>query len=177
MGWLIHAITSFMIAGTAVAGVAEHETATAHAMEALGSDPERLEIFLRSMPKGGDLHMHMDGAVNAERFIDWAVADHLCVDRVSLTIVNPPCRAPQQVPIQAAIEDEGFYHRLIDIMSMRDFVPGVESAHDHFFASFQHFEELNRNHMGDMVAELASQAAAEHVLYLEIMVSPRMPQA
>ena len=174
IGWLFHAITTLMIAGTAMAAVADHGAATAHAMEALGSDPQRLEIFLRAMPKGGDLHMHMDGAVHAERFIDWAAGDHLCVDRVSLTIIDPPCHSPRQVPIEQAIEDEDFYHRLIDVMSMRDFVPGAQSAHDHFFGSFQHFEALNRNHMGDMVAELATQAAAEHVLYLEIMVSPQM---
>ena len=182
VGRMVRTITALLMAGTAVAadgvastpGVTEHEAATAHAMGALGADPQRLEIFLRAMPKGGDLHMHMDGAVHAERFIEWAAADHQCVDRTSLTILDSPCRGPKQVPIQEAIENEDFYHRLIDVMSMRDFVPGAESAHDHFFASFQHFEALNRSHVGDMVAELATQAAAEHVLYLEIMVSPQM---
>ena len=157
--------------------LAERETATARAMEAFGTDPQRLEIFLRAMPKGGDLHMHMGGAVYAERFIDWASADHLCVDRVSLTIIDPPCRGPKQITVQEAIENEDFYHRLIDIMSMRDFVAGAQSAHDHFFASFQHFQTLIRDHSGDMVAELATQAAAEHLLYLEVMISPQMLSA
>jgi adenosine deaminase len=143
-------------------------------MQALGSDPQRLEIFLRAMPKGGDLHMHLAGAVHAERFIDWAVADHMCVDRTSLTLVEPPCHGPEQVPVQEAIASEDFYHRLIDVMSMRDFVPGVESGHDHFFGAFQHFQVVNLGHSGDMVAEVAAQAAAEHVQYLEIMISPRM---
>ena len=31
--------------------VAEHEVATAHVMEERDSDPQRLEIFLRAMPK------------------------------------------------------------------------------------------------------------------------------
>ena len=157
--------------------VAEHEAATARAMEALSSDPQRLEIFLRRMPKGGDLHMHMDGAVYAERFIEWAAADHLCIDWETLTIIDPPCRGPEQSPAQKAIGDEDFYHRLIDVMSMRDFVPGAQSAHDHFFASFQHFQALDRGHAGDMAAELAAQAAAEHVLYLEVMISPQMLSA
>jgi len=158
-------------------GVAEHEAATAHVMEGLGSDPQRLEIFLRAMPKGGDLHMHLSGAVYAERMIGWAAADHLCVDRTSLTLLESPCRAPDQDLVEEAIKDEGFYHRLIDIMSMRDFVPGTQSGHDHFFAGFHHYQILNLSHSGDMVAEVASQAAAEHVQYLEIMISPQMLSA
>ena len=116
--------------------VAEHEAATAHVMEGLGSDPQRLEVFLRAMPKGGDLHMHLAGAVYAESMIGWAAADHLCVDRTSLTLRAPPCSTPDQVLVEDVIKDEGFYHRLIDIMSMRDFVPGAESGHDHFFDGF-----------------------------------------
>jgi adenosine deaminase len=50
------------------------------------------------MPKGGDLHMHMDGAVYAERFIEWAAADHSCVDRVSLSIGRSSLPRPQAAP-------------------------------------------------------------------------------
>jgi adenosine deaminase len=96
------------------------------------------------------------------------------VDRVSLSIVEPPCREPNQIPVQQAIENEDFYHRLIDIMSMRDFVPGLESRHDHFFDAFGHFQVVSLSHGGDMVAEVAARAATEHVQYLEIMVSPQM---
>jgi len=178
-------ISLLLLANAAVAAdiapvapsIAEHEAATAHAMEELGSDPQRLEIFLRAMPKGGDLHMHLSGAVYAEPMIAWAAADHLCVDRVSLTFLAPPCRTSDQVLVEDAIKDEGFYHRLIDIMSMRDFVPGAQSGHDHFFAGFQRYQVLNLGHSGDMVAEVAAQAAAEHVQYLEIMISPQMLSA
>ena len=157
--------------------VVESEAATARVMEGISSDPQRLEIFLHAMPKGGDLHMHLAGAVAAERMIGWAAADHLCVDRVSLTLVKPPCQGPDAVLVEEAIGDENFYHRLIDVMSMRDFVPGAQSGHDHFFDSFLHFQAVDHDHAGDMVAEVAAQAAAEHVQYLEVMISPQMPAA
>jgi adenosine deaminase len=32
------------------------------------------------MPKGGDLHMHLSGAVYAETFLKEAAADNLCVN-------------------------------------------------------------------------------------------------
>ena len=168
---LLMAGAAITAAAVAAAG---NETSTAHVMEEIGTDPQRLEMFLRAMPKGGDLHMHLAGAVAAESMIGWAATDHLCVDRVSLSIVGPPCREPNQIPVEQAIDNEDFYHRLIDIMSMRDFVPGLESGHDHFFDAFGHFQVVSLSHGGDMVAEVAAQAAAEHVQYLEIMVSPQM---
>src|SRR5208283_1081728 len=39
-----------------------------------------LEAFLARMPKGGDLHMHLSGAVYAETFLKEAAADNLCVN-------------------------------------------------------------------------------------------------
>jgi adenosine deaminase len=39
----------------------------------------RLYAFLRNMPKGADLHMHLSGAIYAETFIDEAARAGLCV--------------------------------------------------------------------------------------------------
>src|SRR5579875_1189604 len=48
-----------------------------NAAKALGT-PE-LYAFLKPMPKGGDLHMHLSGAVYAETFIREAAEQGLCV--------------------------------------------------------------------------------------------------
>ena len=45
-----------------------------------------LRAFLEKMPKGGDLHLHLSGAVYAETLVDEAVADHLCFDTTSLSL-------------------------------------------------------------------------------------------
>ena len=45
------------------------------------------------MPKGGDLHSHLSGAIYAESMIDWAAEDGLCVDTKSLVLQKPPCDA------------------------------------------------------------------------------------
>src|ERR1700722_2354479 len=44
------------------------------------SSPLALRVWLRNMPKGGDLHNHIFGAVYAETWIKDAVDDHMCVD-------------------------------------------------------------------------------------------------
>src|SRR5262249_59037202 len=64
---------------------------TAVRFEALRSDHTALRAFLRRMPKGGDLHVHLSGAVYAERVIGFAVLDGLCVRLSDLSIVEPPC--------------------------------------------------------------------------------------
>src|ERR1700679_3148659 len=47
-----------------------------------------LDAFLAKMPKGGDLHMHLSGAVYAETFLKDAAADGLCVNPKALNFVK-----------------------------------------------------------------------------------------
>jgi adenosine deaminase len=140
--------------------------------------PPLLEAFLRRFPKGGDLHNHLSGAVYAESLIGWAGDDGLCVDRPTLTLKPPPCDAARNLPAVAdAARDSALYSALIQAFSMRDFVPGRESGHDHFFASFAKFGAATARRSGDMLAEAATRAAADRVSYLELMESPGMSAA
>ena len=43
-------------------------------------DPLALLAFLREMPKGGDLHNHLSGAIYAESYLRWAAEDS-CASR------------------------------------------------------------------------------------------------
>src|SRR5260370_16083870 len=140
--------------------------------------PPMLEAFLRRFPKGGALHNHLSGAVYAESLIRWAGDDGLCVDRPTLTLKAPPCDAVRNLPAVAdATRDPALYSALIQAFSMRDFVPGRESGHDHFFASFGKFSAATARRSGDMLAEAATRAASDHVSYLDLMESPAIPPA
>ncbi|HTM41069.1 MAG TPA: hypothetical protein VL177_09165, partial [Terriglobales bacterium] len=63
------------------------EQRTARYLESVRHQPSLLFAFLQQMPKGGDLHNHLYGAVYAESFIQWAAQDGLCVDRTSMTLL------------------------------------------------------------------------------------------
>src|SRR5215213_9967090 len=52
---------------------------------------------------------------------------------------------------------------------MRDFTPGVESAHDHFFATFDKFGATQSIRKGYALAEAATRAASQGVHYLELL--------
>ncbi len=140
----------------------------ARGFEMVRHRPPLLRAFLQRMPKGGDLHTHLVGAIYAESYIAWAAADGLCVDPVTLGFVQPPCTAKKRKAVDA-LTDQAFYDNIIDAISARNFVPGTTSGHDQFFASFAKFGPAGANHRGDMLAEVAQRAAAQHVTYLEIM--------
>jgi len=155
------------------APAASAEQKTARYFESVRNQPLLLHAFLRQMPKGGDLHNHLSGAVYAESFIQYAAKDGLCVDLNALALAQPPCDAAAGKPnASVALQDSTLYGHLLDALSMRQFVAGAESGHDHFFATFGKFGAATNGHTADMLAEARSRAAAGHLQYLETMFNP-----
>jgi adenosine deaminase len=138
------------------------------------------------MPKGGDLHMHLMGAVYPETLIKDAAADNMCVDMTTGTLVanadkanaataSPVC-ASGAVPVANAFQNRRMYDALVDFWSMRSFVPteGV-SAHDQFFLVFDRNDPnsaMDARHAGEWLDEVATRAAAQNEQYLEVMHIP-----
>ena len=152
---------------------ASAEQKTARYFESVRNQPLLLHAFLQQMPKGGDLHNHLSGAIYAESFITWAAQDGLCVDRNALALAQPPCDATAGKPsATVALQDSTLYGHLLDALSMRQFVAGAESGHDHFFATFGKFGAATNGRTADMLAEARSRAAAGHLQYMELMFNP-----
>ncbi len=152
---------------------ASSESTTARYFESIRNQPLLLHAFLQEIPKGGDLHNHLSGAVYAESFIAYAVQDGLCVDRINLSFTQPPCDPASGKPsANVALQDTTLYGHLLDAFSMRQFIPGTESGHDHFFATFGKFGVATNGHTAEMLAEVRSRAAAGHLQYMELMFNP-----
>jgi len=150
------------------------EERTSRYLASIHNNPSLLLAFLREMPKGGDLHNHLAGAIYAENWIDYAAADNLCVDRTTSSLLPPPCdvscaKYTNKPAIRCAYGDHVMYNQLIDAWSMRNFSRSEDSGHDHFFATFDKFELASLNSVGDQLAEVSARAAADHVTYLELM--------
>ena len=147
------------------------EAATVRRMAAIRDEPLLLRAFLRDMPKGGDLHSHLSGAVYAESYLRWAAEDKLCLVIATMTLVGGTCDAGTgRPPVTAVLQNAALYNQAIDAMSMRHWNPGL-NGHDHFFATFTKVGPATAR-TGDMLAEVTSRAAAEHVSYLELMLTP-----
>ena len=67
------------------------EDKAAKYMESVRRQPGLLLAFLQQMPKGGDLHVHLGGAIYAESMIDWASENALCVDRSTSKLIRASC--------------------------------------------------------------------------------------
>ncbi|HKV56560.1 MAG TPA: hypothetical protein VJN94_18135 [Candidatus Binataceae bacterium] len=149
------------------------------------NNPAIEHAFLYRMPKGGDIHNHLSGAILAESYIGWAAALNYCVcvnqkcgNSTQYTIVSPSSSPPAcdattgLSPIAQSIRAPAFYNALIDALSMRNFVStSPQSGHDHFFATFGKFGAISGVKTGAMLAQVASVWHAENVKYVELMLS------
>jgi hypothetical protein len=148
------------------------EAATARKLATIRNQPLALEAFLREMPKGGDLHNHFTGSIYAENYLRWAAEDQMCVLVATLTVTAGPCDAAAgKPPASAVIQNSTLYNDAIDALSMRNWPPNI-NGHHHFFQTFGRFGAVPRSRDGDMLAEITSRAAAEHVSYMELMLTP-----
>jgi adenosine deaminase len=169
------AVSRFLIVVILSALVAAQtaEQKTARYLDSIRKQPPLLLAFLHDIPKGGDLHSHLGGAVYAEDLIDFAASDNLCVDRTTSQLIAPPCDSCEKYTskpsIRCAYGDHILYNQIIDAWSMRNWRPGDESGHDHFFATFDKYGLATHDHAAELVATIIDRAAREHVQYIEFM--------
>ena len=163
-------VAAAALALACVAATSTPASRTARDFDAIRSNPPLLLAFLTAMPKGGDLHNHLSGSIYAESYLRWAAEDDLCVATATMTIVGGACDAQAaRPPARELVQNQALYAQAIDAMSMRHWDP-ASNGHDHFFAAFGKFGPPSSK-LGDMLAEVAARAAAEHVSYLEVMVT------
>jgi adenosine deaminase len=177
-------IVSFVVASACCLAVAAQSLSpadrTAQFLESARNNPAALMDFLERIPKGGDLHHHLTGAVYAESYIDYAVEDGLCLDRAAATLSPPPCDAAQgKVPAAQALTDFPLRNHVIDSWSIRNFVPAPDDrdVRHHFFSTFGKFDPVTNHHWGEMLAEVVHRAAVQHEIYLETMLTPDQGEA
>lgn len=149
------------------------EQRTSKYFDSIRKQPPLMLAFLHAMPKGGDLHVHLSGAVYAEDWIDFAASDGLCVERTTSVLLAPPCdpceKYREKPAIQCAYGDHVLYNQIIDAWSMRNWRGGEESGHDHFFATFDKFNLTSHLHTAEEIATVANRAGKEGVSYIEFM--------
>ena len=151
------------------------EQRTATYFESIRKSQPKLLAFLLKMPKGGDLHNHLSGAIYAERYIEWAAEKGLCINTstMALTVPASPSKCdPDQTPANKALTSSVLYRQMVDAWSMRNWQLSGQSGHDHFFDAFGRFGPATYDNNGKMLAEAVKSAARGRVFYLELMLTP-----
>ncbi|HHL43420.1 MAG TPA: adenosine deaminase, partial [Hellea balneolensis] len=139
--------------------------------ESIRNNKIELREFVQAMPKGGDLHNHLFGAVYAESILRYAEEDGMCIDADALAVRYPGpdgCGALSDAKTALA-GNQDLRNRLIDQFSIRDFVPSPGwSGHDQFFRTFGLMAALPYR-FADMTAEAANNAGRQNITYLELL--------
>jgi len=181
VGGLLLTGTSLLAQGMNAVPAGEQRAAKAFAA-ARAAGPLELNGFLRRMPKGGELHMHLSGAVYAETFVRDAIEDQMCVNTATVILMpntgmtkSQPSEAvcaKGEVPVASALTNQKLYDTLVDGFSMKSYVPTPSwSGHDQFFFTFDRFRPISGHH-GEWLDEVATRAASQNEQYLEILDTP-----
>ena len=126
------------------------------------------------MPKGGDLHNHLSGAIWAEDYLRWAQEAGYCITPDGLSVAPPPaegCAPERRIDHMDGQESPGFA-RLVDSFSTRGWQAGVgrndRSGHAQFFQTFARFAPIANISTAHMLASVRRNAALNRVSYLEL---------
>jgi hypothetical protein len=144
------------------------EQRTADRLVAAKSDATSLASFLKAMPKGGDLHHHLSGAIYAETYLDWAKTEgHYCIG-ANLALATDCGAGTQAVPSPA----DPLFPTIVGTWSMEGFVPSAaQNGHDHFFATFLDYAAISGpDHHAKSLADVMKRADSENEQYIEAML-------
>lgn len=126
--------------------------------------------LFRNMPKGADLHTHLDGAVYAEKLIQAVHKNEFCYFKENY-VVQPKKTCPHSIDLAKLNLYPKYYEAALEHWSMLHFNSHVnkESGHDHFFNTFEKFFLLSTSHRMATMTDVLTRAAQNNVQYLEIM--------
>ena len=139
--------------------------------ERIKSDPNALYAFLKEMPKGGELHFHFSGSSYSESMLAVAAKGNYCLNQHTMIMTNngENCSG---IKASQLTKNPALYEQTVRAWSMKNFIPGKESGHDHFFATFDKFLTLTAENPIPLIAEVMQRAANQHEQYMEIMIMP-----
>ncbi len=131
-------------------------------------DPNALYAFFKEMPKGGELHYHLAGGPYPETMLSLAASGNYCIDLSNMAVTKTTLHCDGIKLNDVFIKPE-LYAKVIKDWSLKDFIPGKESAHDHFFNSFMKYMPIVFNYRPQLIADVIERAAQQHEQYMELM--------
>ncbi len=134
-------------------------------------DPNALYAFFKTMPKGGELHYHLAGGAYPETMLMIAAQSDYCLDQNTLAISKDSSRC-DGVKSKDIINQPELYSKIVRDWSLKDFIPGEESGHDHFFKGFMKYMPIVFDFRPQLIADIIQRAASQNEQYLEIMDIP-----
>jgi adenosine deaminase len=132
------------------------------------TDPELMQFF-KGMPKGGDLHNHVSGAIYSDSMLDAAIEKGLYFDPATSRFGTDSSK----VPAARLLSDNKLLYQFLNAASMRGWRGGGQTGHDHFFDTFGIFGgAINAMTEQQILIEAIGRAKRQNLQYMELMASP-----
>lgn len=147
------------------------QASVADYLKQIKTDPNRLYALFKKMPKGGELHYHLSGGAYPEAMLSLAATGDYCLDKNTF-VMNKNTTGCNGEKSDNIMSQPALYTQIIKSWSMKDFVHGNESGHDHFFNSFIKYNSIVFDFRPQLLVDIIQRAAQQHELYLEIMTLP-----
>jgi len=138
--------------------------------ESVKNDPNALYAFFKKMPKGGELHYHLSGSAYPESMIAVAAKSNYCLNKDTFGMQKS--ELCDYIKASELANYPAIYANTVRAWSLKDFVAGAESAHDHFFATFYKFGAIVADNPIPLLAEIIERAANQNEQYMEILIMP-----
>ena len=146
-------------------GIADEHGAVDAFKKARTTEPQ-LIAFLKEMPKGGDLHNHVSGALFSDFLLDAQVAQGRHFDPDSLTFTDETSK-PSASDL---LTDDALRYRWLNAISMRGWTGLAESGHDHFFDTFRYIDSAKAGMSSAQILQrVVGRAMSQNIHYLELM--------
>jgi adenosine deaminase len=146
-------------------GLADEPAAIRAFERAKATDPE-LIVFLRSMPKGGDLHNHVTGAVFSDFLLDHQVRSGRRFDPATNQFTDDPAK-----PLASTLlTNNDLLYAWLNVVSMRGWQGLGVTGHDHFFNTFAYLGSAMQGlSSAQILHEVVDRARWQNIHYLELM--------
>lgn len=160
----------FVLFVTAAPALAD-EKSTARRLDEARRDEPSLIAFLKTMPKGGDLHHHFPAGMFAEEAVRAVSAQKVLFDPVTGRL--SPTEGPGLIAAERLLTDDGVRYRFLESASMRSAYTGPAGGHDHFFRTFGFLSNVMPDRdLPARLVEIVRRARLQNIQYLELMANP-----
>ena len=146
-------------------------------LDSIRQDPALLTAFFTGMPKGGDLHHHLDGSIYAETYLETVIRKNywLNLETLEISSEKPSRKRKKWRRLQEMEKENGFpeyRERLIRRWSIKNYAYHSSKApENHFFHTFGGFLPALPDVLEKGLLEVKNRALSENVQYLETIFS------
>ena len=149
---------------------------TSQLFEKLKSDPQALRIFLKMMPKGGELHYHWDGSSYPENMAYDVRHSKFCYDAKILGVDANNKFCPPSLQLDNLGSKPSLYQKLVNNWSLTTNYSNRIATENHFFQFFYGTEPIIEQYSADILSDELRRAADQHEDYMEMIYILDLPQ-